>query len=98
MKVLETQRRTDEIGLDYSTDYYDHLHLNSEGAEKYSAWLGARIAEMFDLTGASNSALDRPWRDEFARYAAQSDKDARRTPEDSSPGSIRSVSRRRSAS
>lgn len=68
VRVLETQGRTQEMGVSYSKDYYDKLHLNSKGAEKYSAWLGRLIASQYDLPHVSSRELDGTWRSELARY------------------------------
>ncbi len=40
----------DEVGLDFSTDTYDHgLHLNLNGAEKLTHWFGAWLCENYEL-------------------------------------------------
>ena len=44
-----------EIGID-RTDYYDVYHLNLDGMEKVSVWLGERIAERFH-TGFDTDSL-----------------------------------------
>ena len=68
VRFLETQLYTGEMGVDYRTDYYDELHLNSVGAEKYSSWLGSLIANEYDLPRAGGRALDAPWRRALGRY------------------------------
>lgn len=40
---------TDAMGLDWSSDLYDDLHLNAQGAEKFSVYLGAWLADNFSL-------------------------------------------------
>ncbi len=72
VKILETQRLVGEMGIDYQTDYYDDLHLNNVGAEKYSKWLGQRLSEMYGIGSSPDEALDAPWRRELERYRAQS--------------------------
>jgi len=37
------------VGLDWTTDLYDHQHLNAQGAQKFSAYLGTWLTENFDL-------------------------------------------------
>ena len=34
-----------ELGIDDGADWYDYLHFNVRGAEKFSRWLGRRLAE-----------------------------------------------------
>lgn len=45
-----------EIGID-RTDYYDEFHLNLDGMEKVSVWLGNRIAERLHTEFDINSRL-----------------------------------------
>lgn len=66
--LIETPGYEDEMGIDYATDYYDLLHLNSVGAEKYSRWLGERIIETCDVDVRSDEHLDAPWRATLERY------------------------------
>lgn len=66
--IIETQRLVDEMGIDYETDYYDHLHLNNVGAEKYSRWLGDRLADLYGVGAVPDTALDAPWSRELERY------------------------------
>ena len=68
VRLLETQLRTREMGVGYGKDYYDELHLNSRGAEKYSAWLGRQIATQYDLPRDGSAQLNAAWRTELARY------------------------------
>ncbi len=68
VRVLEAQVHTQAMGVDYRTDYYDKLHLNRVGAEKYSAWLGGLLANWYDLPRDSSGELDGVWRKELARY------------------------------
>ena len=68
VRFLETQLSQVEMGVDYRTDYYDELHLNSVGAEKYSSWLGRQLAGQYDLPRVKSDRLDGAWRQELARY------------------------------
>lgn len=45
--VLDCNARFDEIGADLATDFYDPLHYNAGGAEKFSRWLGRWSVEAF---------------------------------------------------
>jgi len=68
VKVLETQRRIDEMNVVYESDYYDALHLNAGGAEKYSTWLGLQLSELYGLPRSGRSGSDDVWRRELERY------------------------------
>ena len=67
-RILDTPSRVQEMGVDYATDYYDVWHLNSGGAEKYSAWLGRQLSEQFGLPREGSEDLDSAWRAALARY------------------------------
>ncbi len=45
----------DEMGLDYTTDFYDNAHVNVWGAEKFTQHFGDFIVENFDLKPAKHS-------------------------------------------
>ena len=45
--VLDCNERFDEIGADFKTDFYDPLHYNAGGAEKFSRWLGRWSVQTF---------------------------------------------------
>jgi hypothetical protein len=68
VRILETQLHGAEMGLDFRKDYYDEWHLNRQGAEKYSAWLGQQIAKMIDSPRLASDTLDSAWRTALARY------------------------------
>ena len=67
-RILDTPSRVREMGIDYATDYYDVWHLNSGGAEKYSAWLGRQLSEQFGLPREGSEDLDSAWRAALSRY------------------------------
>ncbi|MBR4875170.1 MAG: hypothetical protein IKU95_01610, partial [Clostridia bacterium] len=45
--VLDCNALFDDIGADPATDFYDPLHYNAGGAEKFSAWLGRWSVQTF---------------------------------------------------
>ena len=48
----------DELGLDYETDWYDPLHFNLRGAEKFSRFLSGELSSMYELEpGSGNEEL-----------------------------------------
>lgn len=62
----------DETGIDYATDTYDSgLHMNVEGAEKLTAWLGRYLSETVGLSDRrGEEALSERWEDKLALYDA----------------------------
>lgn len=61
---------TDKIGLDYTTDTADKGgHLNSSGAEKFSAYLGAYIKENYDVVDhRGDFAYEKVWQEKCRKY------------------------------
>ena len=47
--VLDCNILFEEIGADPATDFYDPLHYNAGGAEKFSAWLGRWTTERLSV-------------------------------------------------
>ena len=39
-----------EVGIDFSTDFYDPAHVNAKGARKISEYLGNYISQNYDFT------------------------------------------------
>ena len=46
----------DNMGLNHETDWFDRLHFNVRGAEKFSRHLGRHLTEQFSLTVRENAA------------------------------------------
>ena len=44
-----TPARYREMGLDFSTDYADHAHLNEAGGAKYTAYLGKWLSKNYSF-------------------------------------------------
>ena len=52
---LNTVKESDNIGIDYSTDTFDYgQHLNVDGAEKLSMYIGKRLTDSFSLKDHRN--------------------------------------------
>lgn len=66
--ILDAARRVDDMGVDPEVDYYDHWHLNSVGAEKYSRWLAAYLADRYGIARGSGDVPEEPWSVEYERY------------------------------
>lgn len=60
--------RVDEMGLDFQTDLADTYHLNPQGMEKASAWLGAYIVENYGLPDHRGDEGYGSWDDTLAAW------------------------------
>lgn len=56
-----------EIGADYERDFYDPLHYNAGGAEKFSRWLGQWVGKTFGRSG-SQSADQALWQSRLDHF------------------------------
>lgn len=48
-QFLDLNEYTEEMGIDYATDFYDGKHVNVFGAEKYTDYLTDHIVKNFDI-------------------------------------------------
>lgn len=56
--------------IDFSTDFRDKTHLNTAGAEKLSAHLGAWLSDYFALPDHRGEAAYSSWETDLAKYEA----------------------------
>lgn len=61
----------EEIGLDFSKDFFNGNHTNCFGAEKYTRFLGNYIAEHYDMPDHSEDAAYAEWSEEYKRFAEE---------------------------
>ena len=63
-------KNNDKIGIDYTTDTYDTgLHLNVQGAEKFSKYLGKILDERYDLEDhREDKDIAKDWDEVTKRY------------------------------
>ena len=63
LKYINFLEKSDEIGLDYSTDTYDNgLHLNLSGAEKLSIYFGNYLKAQVELPDRrKDKEIDLEW-------------------------------------
>jgi len=74
VKFIDFNEYMDSLGIDDSTDWYDFLHFNYRGAEKFTRLLSARLKNEYNLlpTEGEDEAL---WKQRVSRFAkAGSDK------------------------
>ena len=51
LPYLNLMHRTEEMGFDFWTDMSDMYHVNAQGMEKVTAYLGAYLTEHYDVGG-----------------------------------------------
>lgn len=67
--VLDLNRHIDEIGLDFSTDFYDYgSHVNALGEAKCTAFLGSYLEEHYDLPDRRGQAGYESWDAAYRLY------------------------------
>lgn len=73
LKYYNFLDRTEEIGLDYSTDTYDAgLHLNLSGAEKLSSYFGELLSKECGLENRrGDGLLELEWEEKGREYEAE---------------------------
>lgn len=67
IKYLDCDKYIDEIGIDFSTDYFDHVHTNVKGSKKVTSFVGKYLTENYDLPDHRGSAEYADW-DESYEY------------------------------
>lgn len=59
----------EEMGIDWQTDTYDEgLHLNANGAEKFTKYLGEVLAENHNLKSEKSEDVRSKWNGYYQRY------------------------------
>lgn len=58
---LDCQDFFDDIGLDYSRDFYDKRHVNVIGAHKFTSWFAEYLNEHFSLLKNHSAATKEKW-------------------------------------
>jgi len=60
----------EEMGIDFSTDFYNAYHVNVGGAEKYTSYLGKYISDNYDLPDHRDDMLYSEWEEQATAYGA----------------------------
>lgn len=62
---LYLNKMTDEIGLDFSKDYLDIVHMNWDGQQKLSTFLGKYIRDNFDIVNKKGQPGYEQWDNDY---------------------------------
>lgn len=65
---FNTDEMIDELGLDFSTDFYNRNHTNYLGSEKYTKWLANYIMEHYGLSDRRGDSTYQSWEDGYEQY------------------------------
>lgn len=58
----------EEIGLDYTTDFYDKTHANALGAEKYTLYAMQDILEAYDVDATYEQSVIDSWNEAYEEW------------------------------
>ncbi len=58
----------DDYNVNFENDYYQDVHMNVNGATKYTLYLSKYIKENYDLPDHSNDPLYSSWNEEYKRF------------------------------
>lgn len=71
---LNTNDYYEEIGLDFSTDYYDKNHVNIFGADKYTRFVGDYLMEHYSFEDRRGQAEYTQWDQDYEVWSEESGK------------------------
>lgn len=66
---LNTNDYYKEIGLDFTTDYYDRSHVNIFGADKYTDYVGKYIMERYSFEDKRGQAAFAKWDEDYEKWS-----------------------------
>lgn len=70
-EFLDCNQYMDEIGVDFSTDYYDPSHMNVWGSEKVTKFIGQYLKDNYDLDVEHTEETIRSWDEVVNEYKIQ---------------------------
>lgn len=66
--LLNTNDYYEEMGIDFSHDFYNHDHVNVYGADKYTEFLGNYIKDNYSIADKRNDSLYHYWDEECVAW------------------------------
>lgn len=73
-QFLDCNLYLDEIGLDFSKDFYNNKHTNMIGAEKVTEFLGNYILENYDINFGHSEEVNADWNHMLENYKVLAEK------------------------
>lgn len=71
---VNTNKLYDEMGLDFSQDFYDVHHTNVLGGDKFTDYMASYLVDNFDLPDHRGDVAYASWHDLYEDYFAESEK------------------------
>ncbi len=59
--LIDANKHTQEIGINWNTDAAEWSHLNYKGVEKYSRWLSRKLADLYELRDCHGTSVSASW-------------------------------------
>lgn len=66
---LNTSQAYEELGINFTTDFYNPGHMNVNGAEKYTAYIAAYIRSHYDIPDHRGETGYEDWDNGYQQYA-----------------------------
>lgn len=71
VKLVDYNRKWDELGLDYKVDFLDTVHLNLNGAKKLTKCLGKTLVDDFGMPDHRGEAEYDSWDKDYSMYQTE---------------------------
>lgn len=71
VRLIDYNRKWDELGLDYKVDFLDTVHLNINGARKLTKCLGQTLVDDFGMPDHRGETEYGSWDKDFSIYQAE---------------------------
>lgn len=65
---FNTEEMYEEVGLNFSEDFYNKHHMNSRGAMKFTKYLAGYLKENYDFEDKRNREEYRDWDEAYEKY------------------------------
>lgn len=70
---IDLNQYVDQIGLDFSTDYYDGIHTNIAGAQKVTTYLAKYLKENYDMQPRLDESQTAHWEKMCTKWDKRAD-------------------------
>lgn len=68
--LIDYNLKWQELGIDYTTDFLDTVHLNLNGAQKLSVALGQTLKNTYNIGGHKEDPMYADWNSDYLKYEA----------------------------
>lgn len=70
-RFLDCNQYQEEIGLDYTKDFYNAKHTNLDGSEKVTKFIGEYIQENYDINTEHSDKVTEDWNNTLNKYIVE---------------------------